>query len=76
MIEHKDILGRAITSGMLVAFAYKNCLHLGKVGKISNVMIRVHGLSYKCKDGRLVYPEQVTILDSDHATLYLLSNAK
>ena len=76
MTTHKDILGRPLAQDMLVAFAHRNDLHLGKVGKISNVMIRVHGLTYKCTDGKLVYPSQVCILDGPDAVMYLLRHSR
>lgn len=68
--EHKDILGRVIEVGDLVAMASHNSLAVAIVEKINPKMIKVKRPNSAWTQNK--YPQDLIKIDGPEATLYLL----
>ena len=68
--EHRDMLGRLITTDSCVAFPDGNHLKIGKVNKLNPKMVRIRGAKtrYDCNK----YPQDVVIVDGPEVTMYLM----
>ena len=69
-IEHKDILGRPLEVGDVVAMASHNSLAVACVDKINPKMIRVKRPNSTWAQHK--YPQDLIKIDGPEAMLYLL----
>lgn len=72
MIEHKDILGKSIEVGDVVAMASHNELTIGIVEKINPKMIKIKRPNSGWKQNK--YSKDLIKLDGGSAMEYLLRN--
>lgn len=70
--EHKDILGRVISVGDVVAMADHNNLSIAIVDKLNPKMIKVKRVNSTWKQNK--YPQDLIIISGSEATAYLLRN--
>jgi hypothetical protein len=70
VIEHKDILGKPLEPGDVVAMAYSNSLAIAIVDKLNPKMIRVKRPTSTWTQNK--YPYDLIKIDGPEAMLYLL----
>jgi hypothetical protein len=70
VIEHKDILGKPIVVGDVVAMAYSNSLAIAIIDKLNPKMIRVKRPNSTWAQNK--YPYDLIKIDGPEAMLYLL----
>lgn len=69
---HKDLLGRPIKLGDVVAYAQSNTLCVGTVDKLNPKMIRVK--PFRGSWGSNKYSSDCAILEGEAVTFHLLKN--
>lgn len=69
--EHRDILGRVIEVGNMVAYPDSNMMKIGKIDKLNAKMIRVTTGS-EWRSTVLKYPKDTVKLDGPELTMFLL----
>ena len=70
--EHKDILGRVISVGDVVAMASHNNLTIAIVDKLNPKMIKVKQVNSTWSQNK--YPQDLIIIPGPEAMVYLLRN--
>ena len=70
VIEHKDILGKPLVPGDVVAMAYSNSLAIAIIDKLNPKMIRVKRPNSTWAQNK--YPYDLIKIDGPEAMLYLL----
>ena len=69
-IEHKDILGKPIVPGDVVAMAYSNSLAIAIIDKLNPKMVKVKRPNSSWAQNK--YPYDLIKIDGPDAMLYLL----
>jgi hypothetical protein len=69
-IEHKDILGKPIVPGDVVAMAYSNSLAIAIIDKLNPKMVKVKRPNSTWAQNK--YPYDLIKIDGPEAMLYLL----
>ena len=69
-IEHKDILGKPIVPGDVVAMAYSNSLAIAIIDKLNPKMVKVKRPNSTWAQHK--YPQDLIKIDGPEAMLYLL----
>lgn len=74
VIEHKDILGNAISEGDTVVYPSHNALKVALVKKINPKMINVVAVGCTWPDRK--YPSDLLVVNDPKITLYMLQHSK
>ena len=70
VIEHKDILGKPLVPGDVVAMAYSNSLAVAIIDKLHPKMVKVKRPNSTWTQNK--YPRDLIKIDGPEAMLYLL----
>jgi len=73
--NHKDILGRDLRPGQVIAFSQRNMLHVGKVERLTEKMARIQPFhKQRWGNGYLKYCSDMVILEGEDVLMYVLKS--
>jgi|688.fasta_scaffold13361_24 hypothetical protein len=79
LIEHRDILGRLLKIGDVVAVSLHNNMKIARVTKLNPKMVKVQLLNVKTSTwytgSHNKYPEDLVIVDGPYVTMYILKTS-
>lgn len=73
--HHKDVLGRDLLPGQVVAFCERNSLRVGKIERLTGKMTRVQPFSKRAwGNGYLKYGRDMVVLEGEDVLMYVLKS--
>lgn len=72
-IEHKDLLGRVLSVGDVVAMASSNTMYVGTVDKLNPKMVKVKMLGRGWTNNK--YSSDLVKIEGPEVTMYILKKA-
>lgn len=73
--NHKDILGRDLRPGQVIAFSQRNMLKVGRVERLTDKMARIQPFTKRAwGNGYLKYGSDMVILEGEDVLMYVLKS--